>query len=367
MLKNGLFTSAVVLSAQSDRMCVKAGKASKVGAANRQEGFPLSLDMLLILEIMLHERDLAAAEAEFTAMRRAPLAADAQAAVDELSYSGNTCSVFAQRGSLIVRDDRTMAQVADLTAQSRSTRQVLRALGMRRNLSHDPETPNFRELFTELQERGILVPPIGGIDWGQLRRLIPICPAFGMSRGTPIDRHYLNQFIAEIHDFVQGDVVEIGGLDSNGGAYGFTRASKYRGLDIREAPGVSLVGDAADPGIIPADSLDTIIAFNVLEHTARPWQVVDNMRQWLRPGGTACCMVPSAQRLHSAPEDYWRPLPAALREMFSAWSEQTVHQYGNPLSVIASLMGIAAEELDALELSSYHPDYPVATCIVARK
>ncbi|MFE9450257.1 class I SAM-dependent methyltransferase [Streptomyces sp. NPDC006739] len=367
MPKNGLFTSMVALSAQPDRMCVKAGKANKVGAAHRQEGFPLSLDMLLILEIMLHESDLAAAEAEFTAMRKAPLAADAQAAVDELSYSGDTCSVFAQHGSLIVRDDRKMAQVADLTAQSCSTRQVLRALGMQRNLSHDPETPNFRELFTELQERGFLVPPIGGIDWGQLRRLIPICPAFGMSRGTPIDRYYLDQFIAEIRDSVQGDVVEIGGLDSNKDAYGFTRASEYRGLDIRAAPGVALVGDVADLGIIPAGSLDTILAFNVLEHTARPWQVVDNMWQWLRPGGTACCMVPSAQRLHSAPEDYWRPLPTALREMFSAWSEQTVHQYGNPLSVIASLMGIAAEELDALELSTYHPDYPVATCIVARK
>nr|AGS49959.1 putative methyltransferase [uncultured bacterium esnapd26] len=361
MPKNGLFTSTVALSAQPDRMCVQ------LGAANGEERLPLSLDMLLILEIMLHEHDLAAAEAQFTAVRKAPLAADAQGAVEELSYSGNTCSVVVRRGSLIVRDDRKKAPVADLTAQSRSTRQVLRALGTRRNLSHDPETPNFRELFTELHERGLLVPQIGEIGWGQLRRLTPICPAFGTSRGTPIDRHYLNQFIAEIRDLVQGDVVEIGGEDGNKDVYGFTRASGYRGLDIKEAPGVSLVGDAADPGIIPADSLDGIIAFNVLEHTARPWQVVDNMRQWLRRGGTAYCMVPSAQRLHGAPEDYWRPLPAALREMFGAWSEQTVHQYGNPLSAVASLMGVAAEELDAVELGTYHPDYPVASCIVARK
>ncbi|MGR4854902.1 class I SAM-dependent methyltransferase [Streptomyces violaceus] len=361
MSENGLFTSTVTLSAQPDRMCVKGG------AANGEEGFPLSLDMLLILDIMLHEHDVAAAEAQFTAVRRAPLAADAQAAVDELSYSGNTCSIRAQRGSVIVRDDRKMAPAADLTAQSRSTRQVLRALGMRRNLSHDLETPNFRGLFTELQERGLLVPSVGEIDWGQLRRLTPICPDFGISRGTPIDRHYLNQFIAEIRDLVQGDVVEIGGNDGNKDVYGFTRTSGYRGLDIREAPGVSLVGDAADPGIIPADSLDAIIAFNVLEHTARPWQVVDNMRQWLRKGGRAYCMVPSAQRLHGAPEDYWRPLPAALREMFGAWSEQTVYQYGNPMSVIASLMGVAAEELDTLELSTYHPAYPVASCVVARK
>lgn len=361
MSKNGRFTSTATLSAHPDRMRVK------VGAAGREEGLPLSLDMLLILDIMLHEHDLAAAEAQFTAVRSTPLAADAQAAVDDLSYSGDTCSVHARRGSLTVRDDQKMVRAADLTAQSRSTRQVLRALGMQRNLSHDPKPPNFRGLCTTLREHGLLVPAVGEIDWGQLRRLTPICPDFGISRGTPIDRHYLNQFIAEIRDLVQGDTVEIGGNDGNKDVYGFTRTSGYRGLDITEAPGVSLVGDAADPGIIPANSLDSVIAFNVLEHTARPWQVVDNMRHWLRKGGRAYCMVPSAQRLHGAPEDYWRPLPAALREMFGAWSEQTVYQYGNPLSVVASLMGVAAEELDAPELSTYHPGYPVASCVVARK
>ena len=211
------------------------------------------------------------------------------------------------------------------------------------------------------------LPVVGEINWGDLRRANPFCPRFGYSRGSPIDRYYLNLFVAEIRDQVRGDVVEVGGNNCNKNEYGFSRASRYRGLDVVASPGVDLVGDAAQPQCLPPSSLDGLVIFNVLEHTPRPWEIVANMRLWLREGGVACCMVPNAQRLHKAPEDYWRPLPAALMEMFTGWSERRLYQYGNPVSTVASLMGIAAEELKEAELLDYHPDYPVVSCIFAKK
>ena len=42
-----------------------------------------------------------------------------------------------------------------------------------------------------------------------------------------------------------------------------------------------------------------------------------------------------------------------------------VRVYGNPLTAIASLMGVAAQELTSAELETY--DYPVVTCVVARR
>lgn len=211
------------------------------------------------------------------------------------------------------------------------------------------------------------LPVVGEIDWGDLRRASPFCAEFGFSRGTPIDRYYLNLFVAEICDQLHGDVVEIGGKNHNKNSYGFSRVFRYRGLNLIASPGVELIGDAAQSQCLPPSSLDGLVAFNVLEHTPRPWQIVNNMRLWLREGGVACCMVPNAQRLHKMPEDYWRPLPAALMEMFTGWSERRLYQYGNPVSTVASLMGIAAEELEEAELIDYHPDYPVASCIFARK
>jgi hypothetical protein len=78
-------------------------------------------------------------------------------------------------------------------------------------------------------------------------------------------------------------------------------------------------------------------------------------------------MVPSAIRVHATPADYWRPLPDAFAYIFRNYTQQQLYIYGNPTTVIASYHGIAVEELTTEELDAYHPDYPVATCIMATK
>ncbi|MFF3445277.1 class I SAM-dependent methyltransferase [Streptosporangium sp. NPDC002721] len=358
---HGRFTAMLALSVR------EGGVVAQVGTFAGEPDFPLSLDMLSLLEAMTHEHDPAAAREVFLECRTAPPPAEVTAALDEIEQGTRAYSLFTQNGTLLVLDDADRVPMTDLTELSRRTGRVLRAIGLRRGLASGSDWPDVDALFAELYRRGFLVPEPGGLDWGQLRRLVPVCPAFGISRGTPIDRHYLNEFLVEIREEVHGEVVEIGGKDANRDAYGFAKAISYRGMDLEPGPGVSLAADAADPDALPAASLDAVIAFNVLEHTPRPWEVVANMLRWLRPGGTAYCMVPSAQRLHGAPEDYWRPLPAALGHMFGDWTERRVIQYGNPLSAIASLMGIAAQELDPDELAVRHPHYPVASCVIARK
>ncbi|WP_169515797.1 class I SAM-dependent methyltransferase [Amycolatopsis nigrescens] len=354
-------TSVMALSVQSEGVFPKA-----IGGAQDEPGSALDLEMLLAGEIMLHEHDPGNAESEFRELRASPVPADVEDVLEDLRDRYPNRLFLVHRGSLIAFDEE-QNPIADLTELSRETRQVLRCAGMQQGLVQAGRPPEFGELLDRMARRGFVAPAPGALDWGHLRRLKPICPAFGFSRGTPIDRYYLDEFIEEIRGQVIGDVLEIGGRDGNRETYGFDGATTYRSLDISEAPGVSVVGDAADPHVVPASSQDAVIAFNVLEHTPRPWRIVDNMHRWLRPGGTAFCMVPSAQRLHRAPEDYWRPLPAAMREMFADWSEIRPYQYGNPLTTIAAFLGIAADELSPAELGDRHPDYPVATCIVARK
>ncbi|WP_083733561.1 class I SAM-dependent methyltransferase [Actinomadura sp. CNU-125] len=357
----GRYTSTVALSCQAN------GPFTNLGWAAEEPEFLFTPDHLLILEILLHEHDLVEAEKAFAAHRNGPVPVEVERTFEEFKQKTKRLSLFSRGSSLLLIADEQMEPLADLTELSRSTRQVLRGFGSLRGCSTSSTTSDFRLLLHNLDERGYVAPVLGRIDWGQLRRLTPICPAFGKSRGTPIDRHYLDQFIAEVRSQVSGEVVEIGGRDGNRDAYGFTKAARYRGMDIAADPEVSLLCDATDPASLPPECLDAVVAFNVLEHTARPWEVVANMWRWLRPGGTAYCMVPNAQRVHEAPNDYWRPLPAALTAMFHDWSERRVRQYGNPLTVIASYMGVPAEELDAAELDAYHPEYPVASCIIAHK
>jgi SAM-dependent methyltransferase len=217
-----------------------------------------------------------------------------------------------------------------------------------------------------LQEEGFLLPDVGAVNWGDLRRPQPLCQFFGFMRGTPIDRYYLDQFIKSIQKEVSGITLEIGGEKTNQELYGFKLTTEYRVLDL---PGWSddIVGDATNPEAVSDNSFDSIIIFNVLEHCENPQAVVDNIYKWLKPGGRAFAMVPCTQRIHPTPRDYWRPMPDGLQVLFKAFHEKKVTTYGNITTVIASFHGIAVEELTTAEMDFTHPDYPVVACIVAQK
>jgi hypothetical protein len=326
---------------------------------------PLSLP---VLEAFVHQTDI---DLAYQQLCRAPsVAPDRDTLAARVPAAPDPVELLLYQGAIRMVDIATGA-VTDLTDVSRSGTCVLLTLtgsaaGALRAFP-TPSRAQFEQAVDALCEQGLLVPPFQKVDWGQLRRFHAICKGFGFSRGTPVDRYYLNRFVEEIRERVAGKTVELGGVSTNATWYRWSHVTSFTAVDVRPGPGVDLVGDIHDPGLLPPDSADAVIAFNVLEHCAQPWVVVDNMRSWLRTGGHAFCMVPGAQRIHQMPSDFWRPMPGAVHWMFRAFSDHQVRQYGNPTSVIASYMGIAAEELSAEELDATHPDYPAAICVTARK
>jgi SAM-dependent methyltransferase len=225
----------------------------------------------------------------------------------------------------------------------------------------------FNKTVSDLFSEGLLTLPPGEVEFGDLRRGLPLCPLFGMSRGTPIDRYYLEQFISEIRQEVTGTTLEIGGAKDNARHYGFTKCSDYKVMDLDTSRSADIVADAHSREACLPDSFDSVVIFNVLEHCERPWVVLENIRIWLRSGGKVFCMVPNAQRVHPHPKDYWRFLPHALALLFAEFQIVKLVVYGSLLTSIASLAGIAAEELATEELSRSDNDYPVASCVVARR
>jgi SAM-dependent methyltransferase len=230
-----------------------------------------------------------------------------------------------------------------------------------------PPLERFQDLAQGLASAGLLTVPVNGIDFGDLRRRAPFCPQYGFSRGDPIDRYYLRRFIAEIRCQVKGITLEIGGQKQNRKTYGFDQVTEYRTMDICSAEGVDIIADAHDPRVFSEDSFDSIALFNVLEHCERPWVVVENLGKWLRPGGKVFCMVPNAQRIHPAPKDFWRLCPDALQSLFASFRIHQLKTYGNLFSTVASLSGVAIQELTPTDLTQNDPRYPVITCIVAEK
>ena len=52
--------------------------------------------------------------------------------------------------------------------------------------------------------------PVGQVRMGDLRRLTPLSLRWGYDRGTPVDRHYIENFLDANRSDVRGHVLEIG-------------------------------------------------------------------------------------------------------------------------------------------------------------
>lgn len=325
--------------------------------------------LLMVLELFVHHTDPAEAYEDFRQLATKHLELDE--AVPEAVASVRELEIHLGGGRFLI----SRAGWSNLAERSAKSRCLLASLasalgqdeakGAAIAIGSSSTREAFDAAFGRLIAMGLIVPAPGSVAWGDLRRQRPVDAAFGFLRGTPIDRYYLLRFMDAIRGRVTGDMVELGGTDGRRANRRFPGVTSYHNVDIDPRPGVTIVGDLHAASLIAPASADAIVAFNVLEHCVEPWVVVENMRRWLRPGGQAFCMVPNAQRIHESPQDYWRPTPGGLGSLFRAYAGHEVFRYGNPASLIASYLGIAAEELRQDELDTVHPDYPVVTCLIA--
>ncbi|MEH2449234.1 MAG: methyltransferase domain-containing protein [Nostoc sp.] len=335
-----------------------------------------SKSWLAILEIFIHEHSLEKAYQIFQKIQLEPIANKVIQELKKYEQLLQNALVFLADGSLTIfgkgfRSFIEKEMQYKLGFLSRESYQVLLQLFSQYQLEDDLKSieniEDFRKLVERLENIGLLSPATGSIDWGDLKKTVPICQAFGLTRGTPVDRYYLSKFLKEIQIQIGGNILEIGGTPKDKDFYQINPGISYQILNLEPGPGVDIVGDVHDVSVIKPESFDSVIIFNVLEHCYAPWIAVENIHTWLKPGGKCFAMVPSAIRVHATPVDYWRPLPDAFAWMYKNFSQHKLYVYGNPSTVIASYHGIAVEELTSEELDAYHPDYPVATCILAEK
>lgn len=104
--------------------------------------------------------------------------------------------------------------------------------------------------------------------------------------------HAAYQFVAGVLSRHSADglsVLEIGSLDVNATIQGLSirqlcaAAASYTGLDVRPGPGVDIAADCADYD--GKQQYDAVIATEVMEHMAKPEQLIACAWRALRPGG----------------------------------------------------------------------------------
>jgi SAM-dependent methyltransferase len=204
--------------------------------------------------------------------------------------------------------------------------------------------------------------------WGNLRRPTPFSPTFGYDRGTPIDRYYLDRFLTEEGGAIRGVVGEIAGTTLVD-AYGGSRVTRAEVIDLDDAnPRVTLHADLGRPSSLPLSSFDCLVVVQTLQYVAEPGVAIANCLQALRPGGTLLLAVPAlaAHDDHERDEDdHWRFWPGGVAALVARVApDATVRTvaYGNLVTALAFLHGLAAEELRAAELAPTDLRFPVLVC-----
>jgi SAM-dependent methyltransferase len=218
-------------------------------------------------------------------------------------------------------------------------------------------------------------PPVGGVRFGSLRRVTPISDSFGFDRGLPIDRYYIEQFLAEQAASIRGSVLEVG--DSLY-TQKFGRNGAVERIDILDVrpdnARATVIADLTEPDSFAADAFDCVICTQTLPYIYDIHAAVGTLHRILRPGGVVLATVSSVSRIWTKGDrlygDYWRFTSRSSRLLFEeafAPDEVAVSSYGNVLSAASFLYGLATSELSRDELDVRDPDFPVVIGITARK
>jgi SAM-dependent methyltransferase len=216
-------------------------------------------------------------------------------------------------------------------------------------------------------------PPLGTVRFGGLRRLSPVSRDWGFDRGQPIDRYYIEQFLAAQSGDVRGRALEI---DNNSytRAFGGDRVTRSDVLHISDwNPGVTLVGDLTNLDDVESALFDCVIVTQTLQLIYDFRAALRTVHRILRPGGVALLTLPAINKSRDekgAFGDYWafRTVSAErlFAELFPA-DQVTVTGYGNVLAAVAFLHGLAASELTRDELDLVDPAYQILIGVRARK
>lgn len=216
-------------------------------------------------------------------------------------------------------------------------------------------------------------PPVGGVDFGDLRRLSPISRHFGYDRGTPIDRYYIEQFLHRHAGDIAGRVLEIGDA-SYTTRFGGERVTTKDVLHVdANNPHATFVGDLGNADHLPSNAFDCFIVTQTLQlvYDLRP--ALATIERILKPGGVLLATVPGVCQISTDEwADYWcwsfTPQSASrlLAEHFPA-ERIEVDACGNVLAAISFLQGMAFEELDTEELDHRDPSYPFLLALRATK
>jgi SAM-dependent methyltransferase len=218
-------------------------------------------------------------------------------------------------------------------------------------------------------------PSVGSVSFGNLRRVKPISnDKFGWDRGLPIDRYYIEQFLSAHSSDISGRVLEIADNEYTL-RFGGNRITKSDVLHAVEGnPEATIVADLTHADQIPSETFDCIIITQTLQLIYDVRAALRHLHRILKTGGVILATFPGISQIPRYDMDnwgdYWRFTNLSARLLFEETFGRDnvyVEAYGNVLTAIAFLHGLATKELEKEEFDYRDPDYEVVITVRAIK
>jgi len=200
----------------------------------------------------------------------------------------------------------------------------------------------------------------------------PVSRVFGLDRGTPIDRHYIEAFLRAHEDLIRGRTLEVGERLYTA-RFGRAETAEVL-LTAGDGSATAMVGDLTRPESLPEGRIDCFVCTQTLNFIFDVRAAVDSAHRVLAPGGTLLLTVAGISQISRYDMDrwgdYWRFTTASLEKLLAPvfGGGVEVESHGNVLAATAFLHGLAVEDLpDRARLDVRDPDYPVIVTAVARR
>jgi SAM-dependent methyltransferase len=201
--------------------------------------------------------------------------------------------------------------------------------------------------------------------------LEPVSRRFGFDRGKPVDRWYIERFLAEHRADVHGAVLEVA-EDTYTQWYADGEVSRSDVLHLAGTEISTVVGDLTTGDGLPQEAYDCFICTQTLPFVYDVHAAVRGIAGVLKPGGVVLATVPGMSQVSREDKrdwgDWWRFTSQGARRLFEEdFEDVQVDAHGNVLSAAAFLYAYAAEELTEEELAYRDEDYELLITIRAAK
>lgn len=209
------------------------------------------------------------------------------------------------------------------------------------------------------------------IIWGSIST-VPISNDFGLSRGTSIDRYYIESFLQEYNADIKGAVLEI--AESTYTKQFDHGVTSFEILHVDESNRkATIIGDLTQPETLPDKTVDCFICTQTLNFIFDVRRAIEGCFKLLKDGGVFLGTVSGISQISRYDMnrwgDYWRFTDLSLKKLFAEYFREeniTIQMYGNVFAANAFLQGLALEDIEDRSLLNVRDiDYQVTLGIRA--